>query len=56
MVDLFRSERPINIEAGERPEVDWRNGSSPAGRQIRAGGDSEEIAATQGREGWINDK
>ena len=41
--------RAINIEAEERPEADWRNGSSPAGREIRAGGNSEEAAATQGR-------
>ena len=43
-----RSETAINIEAGERAELELDNGSSPAERQVRAGGDSQEIAATQG--------
>ena len=55
MVDLFRSETAINIEAGERAELELDNGSSPAEREIRAGGNSEEIAATQGRTRWITE-
>ena len=50
-----RSETAINIEAGERAELELDNGSSPAEREIRAGGNSEEIAATQGRQRWITE-